>query len=120
MTHDLDRPAQTLREFPLALHDTSATNRVFRRDFWNIDVGGFPHSADGEAFAIVRATLQARRFDFLQTISCIQHARLDPATLLPAPPTASELAPASTGTGRPGAWCATPSIRGSPATGWEG
>jgi CDP-glycerol glycerophosphotransferase len=91
VTHELDRPAQTLREFPLALHDTSATNRVFRRTFWNTDVGGFLPSADGEAFAIVAATLRARRFDFLQTISCVQHTRLAPATLLPAPPTAGEL-----------------------------
>jgi CDP-glycerol glycerophosphotransferase len=91
VTHELDRSAQTLPEFPLALHDTNATNRVFRRGFWNKDVGGFPHSADGEAFAIVAATLRARRFDFLQTISCIQHPRLAPAALLPAPPTASEL-----------------------------
>ena len=91
VTHDLDRPGQTLGEFPLALQDTSPTNRVFRRSFWNTDVGGFPHSADGESFAIVTATLQARKFDFLQTVSCIQHPRLVPGTLLPAPTSASEL-----------------------------
>ena len=91
VTHDLDRPTQTLAEFPLALQDTSATNRVFRRSFWNTDVGGFPHSADGEVFAIVTGTLQATKFDFLQTVSCMQHTRLVPGTLLPTPTSASEL-----------------------------
>jgi CDP-glycerol glycerophosphotransferase len=91
VTHDLDRPAQTLAELSLALQDTCATNRVFRRSFWNTDVGGFPLSADGEAFAIVTATLQASRFDFLQIVSCIQHTRLVPGTLVPAPMSASEL-----------------------------
>jgi CDP-glycerol glycerophosphotransferase len=91
VTHDRDRPAQTLGEFPLALQDISSTNRVFRRSFWNTDVGGFSHSADGETFAIVTATLQARKFDFLQIVSCIQHTRLVPGTLLPAPTSVSEL-----------------------------
>ncbi len=90
-THDRDRPAQTLGEFPIAFQDISPTNRVFRRSFWNTDVGGFPDSADGETFAVVTATLQARKFDLLQTISCIQHTQLVPGTLLPAPMSASEL-----------------------------
>ena len=34
LTHDLDRPAQTLADFPIALQDTSATNKVFRTSFW--------------------------------------------------------------------------------------
>ena len=91
LTHDLDRPAQTLSEFPLALHDTSATNRVFRRDFWNADIGGFPQSAHGETFAIVQATLRAAQFDFLWTVSCLQQTRLAPGTLVPAPLTGNEL-----------------------------
>jgi CDP-glycerol glycerophosphotransferase len=91
MTHDRDRPAHTLGEFPLALQDISPTNRVFRRGFWDTDVGSFPHSAEGETFAIVTATLQARKFDFLQTVSCIQHTQLVPGTLLPAPMSAGEL-----------------------------
>lgn len=91
VTHDLDRPAQTLSDFPVVVHDTCATNRVFRRDFWNIDIGGFPDSADGGTFAIVSATLQAQRFDMLQAVSCIQRARLDPGKLLPDPLTLSEL-----------------------------
>ena len=91
LTHDLDRPGQTLSDFPLVMHDTCATNRVFRRDFWNTEVGGFPDSADGESFAIVSATLQAQRFDLLHTVSCVQHARLDAGKLLPDPLTASEL-----------------------------
>jgi CDP-glycerol glycerophosphotransferase len=91
LTHDRDRPAHTLGEFPLALQDVGPANHVFRRSFWNTDVGGFPQSAEGETFAIVTATLQARKFDFLQTISCIQHTQLVPGTLLPAPMSASQL-----------------------------
>ena len=91
LTHDRDRPAQTLSEFPVAFQDISPTNRVFRRTFWNTSVGSFPDSAGGETFAIAIATLQARKFDFLQTISCIQHTQHVPGTLLPAPMSASEL-----------------------------
>jgi CDP-glycerol glycerophosphotransferase len=91
VTHDLDRPAQTLSDFPLVMQDVCATNRVFRRDFWNSDVGGFPDSADGETFAIVSATFQAQQFDMLHEVSCVQRARLNPGKLLPDPLTRSEL-----------------------------
>ena len=91
VTHDLDRPGVTLGDFPLAIQDTAATNRVFRTDFWNIQVGGFPDSADGEIFAIVNATLQAKQFDLLRTVSCIRRIRLDPGKLLPDPLAANEL-----------------------------
>jgi CDP-glycerol glycerophosphotransferase len=91
VTHDLDRPAQTLSDFPLVMHDTCVTNRVFRRDFWNVDVGGFPDSTDSEAFAIVSSTLRAQRFDMLHEVSCVQRPRLDPGKLLPHPLSVSEL-----------------------------
>jgi len=92
VTHDLDRPAQTLGDFPHAILDASATNRVFRRDFWTADVSSFPEPADGEAFAIVSATLLAKQFDLLQTVSCVRRPRLDPGKLLPDPLTVSQLA----------------------------
>jgi CDP-glycerol glycerophosphotransferase len=91
VTHDLDRPALTLDEFPVAMLDSWATNRVFRRDFWNLTVGGFPDAADGEASAILRATLQARTFDLLQEVCCVQRTRLAAGRLLPDPLTANEL-----------------------------
>ena len=91
LTHDLDRPALTLGEFPNAIQDTCATNRVFRADFWNADVGGFPESADGDTFAIISATLRAKQFDLLQTVSSVRRTRLPPGKLLPNPPKASEL-----------------------------
>jgi CDP-glycerol glycerophosphotransferase len=91
ITHDRDRPARSLGDFPNAVQDTCATNRVFRTDFWNSDIGGFPESAEGEMHAIVNATLQANQFDLLQTVSCVRRPRLDPGKLLPDPPTASEL-----------------------------
>jgi CDP-glycerol glycerophosphotransferase len=73
LTHDLDRPAQTLTDFPIALQDTAATNKVFRRSFWTERVDGFPEGSDhSETFAIVGATLRAEQFDFLQMVSCIR------------------------------------------------
>src|SRR5215217_7751538 len=91
VTHDLDRPALTLRDFPLAIQDTSTTNRVFRTDFWKLEVGGFPDSADGETLAIVSATLRAKQFDLLQTVSYVRRPRLGAGKLLPDPLSASEL-----------------------------
>jgi CDP-glycerol glycerophosphotransferase len=91
VTHDLDRPGQTLGDFPLAILDAGVTNRVFRRDFFNVDVGGFPDSANAELVAIVTATLRAKQFDFLQTVSCVRRTRLAPGKLLPDPLTLSEL-----------------------------
>ena len=91
VTHDLNRPAQTLSEFPLAMLDTCVTNRVFRRDFWDLAVGAIPASADGGTFAIVSATLQAKQFDLLQAVSCVQRARLNPGKLLADPPTVTDL-----------------------------
>ena len=91
LTHDLDRPALILGEFPNAIQDTCATNRVFRTDFWNADVGGFPESADGDTFAIISATLRAKQFDLLQTVGSVRRTQLPPGKLLPDPPTASEL-----------------------------
>jgi CDP-glycerol glycerophosphotransferase len=91
LTHDLDRPALTLGEFPNAIQDTCATNRVFRTDFWNADVGGFPESVDGDTFAIASATLRAKQFDLLQTVNSVRRIRLPPGKLLPGPPAASEL-----------------------------
>jgi CDP-glycerol glycerophosphotransferase len=91
MSHDLDRVAQTLSEFPLAMLDTSTTNKVFRKHFWDTVVGGFPTSAASASDAIVNATLQARRFDLLQAVSCVQRERLAAGQLLPDPHTTSEL-----------------------------
>ena len=91
VTHDLDRPGATLDSFPLAIQDASATNRVFRTDFWNLEVGGFPDSPDGESFAIVKATLQAKQFDLLQTVSCVRRIRLGSGKLLADPLAANEL-----------------------------
>ena len=91
LTHDLDRPSVTLHDFPLAVHDASATSRVFRKDFWDWAVGAFPDSVDGESFAIVRATLQARQFDLLQAVSCVRRTPLDQGKLLPDPLTLGEL-----------------------------
>src|SRR4029453_6474083 len=34
VTHDPDRPALTLEDFPRAIQDCGVTNRVFRTDFW--------------------------------------------------------------------------------------
>jgi CDP-glycerol glycerophosphotransferase len=91
VTHDLDRRGVTLDSFPLAIQDARVTNRVFRTDFWNSEVGGFPDSPDGEIFAIVKATVRAKQFDLLQTVSCVRRIRLGAGKLLPDPLAANEL-----------------------------
>jgi CDP-glycerol glycerophosphotransferase len=91
LSHDLDRPALTVSEFPLALLDTSATNKVFRKLFWDTVVGAFPTSTASDADTIVGATLQAKQFDLLQTVSYVQRQRLPPGQLLANPITPSEL-----------------------------
>jgi CDP-glycerol glycerophosphotransferase len=90
VTHDRDRPALTLKDFPRAIQDCGISNRVFRTDFWN-DVGGFSDLTDAEPLAIVNATLRAQQFDLLQTVSCVRRTPLDFAKLLPDPLTVSEL-----------------------------
>ena len=92
LTHDLDRPGQTLADFPIALQDTLATNKVFRRSFWAEQVEGFPEGSDySEAFAIVGATLRAEQFDFLQTVSCVRRRRINRSRLGGARPDVEEL-----------------------------
>ena len=91
LSHDLDRPALTISEFPLAMLDTSATNKIFRKHFWDTMVGGFPTSMTSDARTIVGAMLRAKQFDLLQTVSYVQRQRLAPGQLLPDPLTASEL-----------------------------
>ena len=89
--HDLDRPALTLKEFPAAMLDTGSTNKVFRRAFWDGAVGDFPASPASESHAIVSATLQAKQFDLLQAVTCLQRERLAPGKLVSDPLPASEL-----------------------------
>ena len=91
ISHDLDRLGQTVSEFPLAMLDTGVTNKVFRKPFWDTVVGEFPISAAGASHAIIKAILQARQFDFLQAVSCVQRERLAAGQLLPEPLTANEL-----------------------------
>ena len=91
ISHDLDRLGQTVSEFPLAMLDTCVTNKVFRKPFWDTVVGEFPISAAGASHAIIKAILQARQFDLLQAVSCVQRERLAAGQLLPEPLTASEL-----------------------------
>ena len=91
VTHDLDRPRRTLAAFPLSILDNAVSNRVFRRDFWSIEIGGFPKSENGEVGAIVKATLRAKQFDLLRTVSCVRRTRLAPGKLLPDPLTLDEL-----------------------------
>jgi CDP-glycerol glycerophosphotransferase len=91
VSHDLDRPALTVNEFPRAMLDTTATNKIFRKAFWDGVVGGFPDSPASESHAIVSATLQARQFDLLQAVSYVQRERLALGKLIPDPLPASEL-----------------------------
>jgi CDP-glycerol glycerophosphotransferase len=117
LSHDLDRPALTISEFPLAMLDTSATNKIFRKHFWDTMVGGFPTSMTSDAHTIVGAMLQAKQFDLLQTVSYVQRQRLAPGQLLPDPLTASELQAAWNPHGRYGSSSNPLGIRQSQAPG---
>ena len=69
VAHEHDRIGITIDEFPGALADVIACNRVFRRDFWIDRVGGFPPGILYEDHEpMVAAYLRAERFDLLKRV----------------------------------------------------
>lgn len=60
------RRGVTIEDFPTAMFDVLACNRLFRREFWRREVGGFPSGVAYEDHVpMVRAYLRARAFDVL-------------------------------------------------------
>lgn len=68
--HDRDRLATTIDEFPLAMHDIIACNRMFRTSFWQEQIGSFPVGLVYEDhFPMLAAYVRANRFDVLKHIT---------------------------------------------------
>lgn len=70
VVHEHDRIGITIDDFPAALGDVIACNRMFRRAFWVNTVGGFPGGVLYEDHVpMVAAYLRATRFDLLARIT---------------------------------------------------
>ncbi len=70
VVHDRDRIGITIDEFPTALADVIACNRMFRREFWTQRIGGFPEGVMYEDhMPMVAAYIRAARFDLLARVT---------------------------------------------------
>ncbi|WP_370616468.1 bifunctional glycosyltransferase/CDP-glycerol:glycerophosphate glycerophosphotransferase [Mumia qirimensis] len=68
--HERDRLGITIDDFPDALQDVIACNRVFRRRFWNDEVGGFEgRGAYEDHVPMVKAYVRAARIDVLKRVT---------------------------------------------------
>lgn len=76
IVHERDRPGIRIDDFPEAILDVIACNRVFRRSFWTDRVGGF---AGGIAYEdhvpMVAAYVRADRFDVLNRVTYVWQIR---------------------------------------------
>ncbi|MBW9214117.1 bifunctional glycosyltransferase family 2 protein/CDP-glycerol:glycerophosphate glycerophosphotransferase [Mumia sp. zg.B53] len=70
VVHERDRLGITIDDFPDALQDVIACNRVFRRRFWVETVGGFEgRGAYEDHVPMVAAYVRADRFDVLKRVT---------------------------------------------------
>ncbi|GAA1798163.1 hypothetical protein GCM10009795_049550 [Nocardioides hankookensis] len=68
--HEYDRLATTIDEFPAAMQDIIACNRVFRTAFWRDRVGGFgSRTAYEDHVPMLAAYVRAERFDVLARVT---------------------------------------------------
>jgi CDP-glycerol glycerophosphotransferase len=68
--HSRDRLGTTLEEFPNAMQDIIACNRMFRTAFWRSDVGDFRgHIAYEDHVPMLTAYVRAKRFDILARVT---------------------------------------------------
>ena len=80
--HERDRISTTLDDFPAAIQDVVAVNKVFRRTFWQQRTQGFvADNANGDALAMVTALIRASCFDVLKSVTYFLHERPDSRTL---------------------------------------
>lgn len=80
--HRVKRLHITIEDFPDAMHDVIACNRVFRRDFWDAQVGSFATGmAFGDHVSMVSAYVRAASFDLLSATTSTVHIRADPGHL---------------------------------------
>ena len=68
--HEFDRLATTIDEFPAAMQDIIACNRVFRAAFWRDRIGGFGRrTAYEDHVPMLAAYVRADRFDVLSRVT---------------------------------------------------
>jgi CDP-glycerol glycerophosphotransferase len=68
--HDTDRLGTTLEEFPNAMQDILACNRLFRTAFWREKVGDFRgHIAYEDHVPMLTAYVRAQKFDVLHGVT---------------------------------------------------
>jgi CDP-glycerol glycerophosphotransferase (TagB/SpsB family) len=68
--HEFDRIATTIDEFPVALQDIVACNRMFRTDFWRARIGVFEEGiAYEDHVPMLAAYVRADRFDVLSRVT---------------------------------------------------
>ncbi|MBA2955564.1 glycosyltransferase [Nocardioides sp. MAH-18] len=68
--HEFDRLATTIDEFPAAMQDIIACNRMFRTEFWRTRVGGFRGGiAYEDHVPMLTAYVRAERFDVLARVT---------------------------------------------------
>lgn len=68
--HEFDRLATTIDEFPAAMQDIIACNRMFRTEFWRTQVGGFRGGiAYEDHVPMLTAYVRAERFDVLARVT---------------------------------------------------
>lgn len=76
--HDRDVLATTIDEFPAAMQDIIACNRMFRTDFWRERVPPFrAHIAYEDHVPMLAAYVRARRFDSLARVTYLWRSRED-------------------------------------------
>ena len=68
--HEFDRLSTTIDEFPAAMQDIIACNRVFRTAFWRDRIGGFGRrTAYEDHVPMLAAYVRADRFDVLSRVT---------------------------------------------------
>jgi glycosyltransferase involved in cell wall biosynthesis len=76
--HEVDRIATTIDDFPAAMQDIIACNRVFRTAFWRDRIGGFgARTAYEDHVPMLAAYVRADRFDVLARVTYRWRARED-------------------------------------------
>ncbi|GAA4701341.1 hypothetical protein GCM10023349_18000 [Nocardioides conyzicola] len=76
--HEFDRLATTIDDFPAAMQDIIACNRVFRTAFWRDRIGGFgARTAYEDHVPMLAAYVRAERFDVLARVTYLWRMRED-------------------------------------------
>ncbi|KQW47026.1 hypothetical protein ASC77_17730 [Nocardioides sp. Root1257] len=80
--HEFDRIATTIDEFPEAIQDIVACNRMFRTEFWRSRIGDFSEGiAYEDHVPMLAAYLRAERFDVLSNVTYHWRIREDHSSI---------------------------------------